>query len=69
MLGFKDRNQPELFVTGSLRQLLPNDHVLVRVDRVLDLTWFRDEVAELCPYGAFDLDMNRRLDLELREAA
>ena len=50
MLGFKDRNQPELFVTGSLRQLLPNDHVLVRVDRVLDLTWLRDEVAELyCP--------------------
>jgi transposase len=50
MLGFKDRNQPELFVTGSLRQLLPDDHVLVRVDRVLDLTWLRDEVAELyCP--------------------
>lgn len=47
MLGFKDRNQPELFVTGSLRQLLPNDHVLVRVDRVLDLTWLRDEVADL----------------------
>ena len=47
MLGFKDRNQPELFVTGSLRQLLPNDHVLVRVDRVLDLTWLGDEVADL----------------------
>ena len=29
MLGFKDRSQPELFVTGSLRQLLPDDHVLV----------------------------------------
>ena len=47
MLGFKDRNQPELFVTGSLRQLLPNDHVLVRVDRGLDLTWLGDEVADL----------------------
>ena len=34
MLGFKGRGQPELFVTGSLRQLLPDDHVLVRVDRV-----------------------------------
>ena len=50
MLGFKDRNQPELFVTGSLRQLLPDDHILVRVDRVLDLSWLRGEVAELyCP--------------------
>jgi transposase len=47
MLGFKERGQPELFVTGSLRQLLPDDHVLVRVDRVLDLSWLRDEVADL----------------------
>jgi hypothetical protein len=28
----------------SLRQLIPNDHVLVRVDRVLDLSWLRGEV-------------------------
>src|SRR5918998_3429486 len=47
MLGRKDRDQPELFVTGSLRQLLPDDHILVRVDRVLDFSWLRDEVAEL----------------------
>lgn len=46
MLGRKDRRQPELFVAGSLRELLPDDHVLVRVDRVLDLTWLRDEVAD-----------------------
>jgi hypothetical protein len=25
--------------------------------------------GHVSPYGAFDLDMNRRLDLELREAA
>ena len=37
MLGHKERNQLELFITGSLRQLIPDDHVLVRVDRVLDL--------------------------------
>ena len=50
MLGFKDRGQPELFVTGSLRQLLPDDHVLVRVDQVLDLSWLREAVADLyCP--------------------
>jgi transposase len=29
-----------------LRQLIPDDHVLVRVDRVLDLSWLRDEVAD-----------------------
>jgi len=43
MLGQKDRSQPELFVAGSLRALLPEDHILVRVDRVLDLNWLRAE--------------------------
>jgi transposase len=45
MLGHKERRQPELFVSGSLRQLVPDDHVLARVDRVLDLSWLREEVA------------------------
>src|SRR5262245_47215442 len=54
MLGRKERRQPELFMTGLLRQLLPDDHVLVRVDRVLDLEWLRAEVAEL-----YDADMGR----------
>jgi transposase len=47
MLGRKERRQPELFVAGSLRDLLPEDHVLVRVDRVLDLSWLSEDVAEL----------------------
>jgi transposase len=47
MLGYKDRDQGELFITGSLRQLLPDDHILVRVDRVLDLSWLRGEVSDL----------------------
>ena len=46
MLGHKEREQLELFITGSLRQLIPDDHVLVRVDDVLDLSWLRDEVSE-----------------------
>ena len=46
MLGRKCRDQLELFVTGSLEQLVPEDHVLARVDRVLDLGWLRKEVAE-----------------------
>lgn len=46
MLGRKERDQLELFITGSLRQLIPDDHVLVRVDRVLDLSWLREEVVD-----------------------
>jgi len=46
VIGHKERNQLELFITGSLRQLIPDDHVLVRVDRVLDLSWLRGEVAD-----------------------
>jgi hypothetical protein len=45
MLGRKERRQPELFVAGALRDLLPDDHILVRVDRVLDLGWLHEEVA------------------------
>ena len=46
-MGRKERDQLELFITGSLRQLIPNEHVLVRVDRVLDLSWLHDEVGEV----------------------
>ena len=52
MLGRKERNQGELFVTipGSLRSLIPDDHILVRVDRVLDLGWLRETCADCyCP--------------------
>lgn len=51
MLGRKERDQLEFFVCGSLRDLVPDDHVLARVDRVLDLGWLRDEVAELYAAG------------------
>src|SRR3954464_11882674 len=47
MLGRKECDQLELFVTGSLRQLVPDVHILARVDRVLDLSWLRDEGADL----------------------
>jgi transposase len=46
MLGHKERDQLELFITGSLRQLIPDEHILARVDRVLDLSWLREEVAD-----------------------
>lgn len=47
MLGSKERGQLELFITGSLRDLVPDNHVLVRVDQVLDLSWLPSETAGL----------------------
>lgn len=35
------------FFAGGLRDLIPDEHVLARVARVLDLTWLRDEIADL----------------------
>lgn len=50
MLGWKERGQLELFITGSLRELIPDDHFLVKIDQVLDLGRLRREVAHLyCP--------------------
>ncbi len=50
MLGRKERDQLELFISGSLRQLIPDDHVLARIDAVLDLSWLRVELSDLyCP--------------------
>nr|GAJ38048.1 transposase and inactivated derivatives [Bradyrhizobium sp. DOA9] len=47
MLGCKERGQLELFITSSLRQLVPDDHILAKADRMLDLSWLRGEVAGL----------------------
>ena len=44
MIGRQERWQEDLFVAGPLRGLVPDDHILKRVDKVLDLSWLRDEV-------------------------
>lgn len=46
MLGRNERGQLERFITDSLKQLVPDDHLLARVDRVLDLSWLREEVTD-----------------------
>lgn len=46
MLGHKNRDQLELFVSGPLPQLIPDEHILVRIDRVLDLGWLREAVGD-----------------------
>src|SRR6516162_6309384 len=61
MLGRRERDQLELFITGSLRQFIPDEHVLARVDRVLDLSWLRGEVSD-----CYCLDDGRpRIDREV----
>ena len=41
MVGSRDRWQEQLFVGGPL-----DDHILKQVDKVLDLSWLRDEVRD-----------------------
>jgi transposase len=47
MIGKKKRSQPTLFIPGSIEDFIPDDHILKKVNRVLDLTWLRGEVANL----------------------
>jgi len=51
MLGSQNRWQEDLFVAGPLSSLIPQDHILKQVDKVLDLSWLRDEVRDL--YDAY----------------
>ena len=44
MIGKDDHRQEQLFIEGPVRDLIPEDHILKRVDNVLELSWLRDEV-------------------------
>ena len=46
MIGHQDRWNEDLFVACPLRDLVPDDHILKRVDRVLDLSWLQQDVEE-----------------------
>jgi len=39
--------QPSCFIPGDLSDYVPDDHILKRVDKVLDLSWLRQEVKNL----------------------
>ena len=56
MLKRQPPAQLELLVAGSVGQLVPADHILACVGRVLDLGWLHVEVAYCCAPGggAFD---------------
>jgi len=47
MLGTQKRWQEDLFVAGPLSSLIPDDHILKQVDKLLDLSWLRNEVSDL----------------------
>lgn len=47
MLGTQERWQEDLFVAGPLSSLIPDDHILKQVDKVLDLSWLRRDVSEM----------------------
>ena len=46
MQSRRDRWQEDIFVACPLSDLIPDDHLLKRVDKVLDLDWLHEEVAE-----------------------
>jgi transposase len=46
LIGRQERCQEELFVACCLRDLIPEDHILRQVERVLDLSWLREEVRD-----------------------
>ena len=46
MVGNQQRWQEDLFVAGPLSNLIPNDHILKLVDKVIDLSWLRKEVSD-----------------------
>jgi len=52
MLGENEKaKQFELIASSTLERLIPDDHILKRVDRVVDLSWIRDEVRHLYSEG------------------
>lgn len=46
MLGRRDRSKRSLFIAGDIEQFIPDDHILKRVDRFLDLSWLRKSVKD-----------------------
>jgi transposase len=46
VIGNQQRWQEDLFVAGPLSSLIPGDHILKRVDKVLELSWLRREIAD-----------------------
>jgi len=46
VIGKQDRWKEDLFVAGPLSSLIPEDHILKRVDAILDLSWLPELVKD-----------------------
>lgn len=46
MISKQERWQEDLFVAGPLSSLIPEDHILKRVDAILDLSWLATLVKD-----------------------
>lgn len=46
MIGTRDRSRRSLFIAGDIEQFIPDEHILKRVDRFLDLSWLRQAVKD-----------------------
>ena len=44
MMGAPVGRQDRLFYEFDLEDMVPSDHLLRRIDAVLDLSWLRDEM-------------------------
>jgi len=60
MMGDPVSLQDRLFYEFDLEDMVPDDHLLRRIDAVLDLTWLRDEMKPHyrhlgCPSGCPEL--------------
>ena len=67
LIGNQKRWQEDLFVSGPISSIIPDDHILKRVDKVLDLFWLRDEVRDLycCDNGRPGIDPESAVRLML----
>ncbi len=45
MMGERVGRQDRLFYEFDLEDMVPGDHLLRRIDAVLDVSWFRSELA------------------------
>ena len=74
MMGEAVGRQDRLFYEFDLEDMVPGDHLLRRIDAVLDLSWLRDELEAHyshlgCPSICPELMMRARSSRRLSAAA
>src|SRR3954451_15336238 len=52
MMGRREDNQVQFLYAFDLDKVVPPDHLVRQIDRVLDLSWVHKERTLLFPYGS-----------------